>query len=151
MHSVGDSRYSPLFVKFIHHFNGDRDYYECHEVLEELWMEEGRDPLYQGLLQVAVALYHHRNGNVNGARKLFRGALGKLEYQPEDALGIDLAAFRRDAQARLDVLEQSTEAPFPERHLNIRVLDPLLREQVEAMGRESGIEPRGTTGEKEVL
>ena len=42
MQPVDDRRYSPLFVKFIHHFNGDRDYYECHEVLEELWMEEGR-------------------------------------------------------------------------------------------------------------
>lgn len=148
MQPVDDRRYSPLFVKFIHHFNGDRDYYECHEVLEELWMEEGRDPLYQGLLQVAVALYHHRNGNVNGARKLFRGALGKLEFQPEDALGIDLAAFRQDARARLDVLEELKEAPFPEQHLDIRVLDPLLQERVEAMGREVRIEQRGKTGKR---
>lgn len=133
MKPVSDSRYSPLFVKFVHHFNGDRDYFECHEVLEELWMEEGRDPLYQGLLQAAVALYHHRNGNVNGARKLFRSALEKLEDQPEDALGIDLAAFRRDAQSCLEKLEGGKGAPFSPRDLEIRVLDPRLQEQVKTV------------------
>lgn len=137
MEPVSDSRYSPLFVKFVHHFNGDRDYFECHEVLEELWLEEGRDPLYQGLLQAAVALYHHRNGNGNGARKLFRAALDKLDNQPEDALGIDLAAFRRDARFCLEKLDGSKEAPFSPRDLEIRVLDPQLQERVEAI-REEG-------------
>ncbi len=97
-------------------------------------MEEGRDLLYQGLLQAAVALYHHRNGNRRGARKLFRGALEKLKFQPADALGIDLAAFRRDAQACLDVLNVAEEAPFTEGELEIHVLDPLLQKRVQSIG-----------------
>ncbi|WP_238323048.1 DUF309 domain-containing protein [Gorillibacterium massiliense] len=42
--------YDPLYIAFIWHFNGDRDYFECHEVLEELWLQENHDLLYQGLL-----------------------------------------------------------------------------------------------------
>ncbi|MDT2309670.1 DUF309 domain-containing protein [Paenibacillus larvae] len=42
--------YNPLLIAFVYHFNETEDYFECHEVLEELWMEEGRDIFYQGLL-----------------------------------------------------------------------------------------------------
>jgi predicted metal-dependent hydrolase len=83
-------RYDPLFIQFLYHFNIDRDYFECHEVMEELWMEENRNLLFQGLLQVAVGLYHARNNNTNGAIKLFSQALRKLELYPDHQLGIDM-------------------------------------------------------------
>ncbi|MFC4076351.1 DUF309 domain-containing protein [Salinithrix halophila] len=130
--------HSPLFIQFLYHFNRDRDYYECHEVLEELWMEEGRNPLYQGLLQVAVGLYHHRNGNVNGARKLFRGALSKLEPFPEDALGIDLSRLQRQAKEYLERLERFDDAPFGLDVFTITIVDPVLDEAVEAVARRVG-------------
>ncbi|PTM57596.1 DUF309 domain-containing protein [Desmospora activa] len=125
-----DARESPLFTQFLYHFNVDRDYYECHEVLEELWMEEGRDPLYQGLLQVAVALFHCRNGNDNGARKLFRKALAKLRQQPGDSLGINLARLRQDCTRYLERLEQVEQKPFPFYNLTIDILDPQLQKRV---------------------
>ncbi|PTX60261.1 hypothetical protein C8P63_10925 [Melghirimyces profundicolus] len=131
----GDSRYSPLFIRFLYHFNVDRDYFECHEVLEALWMEEGRDPLYQGLLQAAVGLYHHRNGNVNGARKLFRAALEKLTNEPGDSLGIDLAGFRQQAEHYLNRLERAEAEPVSFHDLNIRILDPELERRLKEMRR----------------
>lgn len=133
MTSDPDRRFSPLFIRFLYHFNVDRDYFECHEVLEELWMEEGRELLYQGLLQVAVALYHHRNGNVNGARKLFQRALDKLSPYPDDALGIDLARLRRDAEYYLRRLKSEVPSSFLD--LNIRILDPCLQKRVREMDR----------------
>ncbi|SDX12494.1 hypothetical protein SAMN05444487_110120 [Marininema mesophilum] len=128
--------YSPLYVQFLYHFNYDRDYFECHEVLEELWLEEGRDPLYQGLLQVAVALYHHRNENENGARKLFRGALEKITHYPGDALGIDLEKLKHEAAVYLEKLEgSSSTTPYPFRDLNIVIKDSYLQSLVEEMER----------------
>ena len=65
------SDYEPLYLQGIEHFNAC-DYYESHEVWEELWTEY-RGPsrkFYQGLIQAAVALYHFGNGNIRGARKL---------------------------------------------------------------------------------
>src|SRR4051812_20849050 len=54
-----------------------RDWFECHETLEDLWVGtkgEIRD-FYQGALQLAVALHHWKNGNFGGAVSLLnRGA-----------------------------------------------------------------------------
>ncbi|WP_240419024.1 DUF309 domain-containing protein [Paenibacillus periandrae] len=122
--------YDRLYVKFVYYFNVERDYFECHEVMEELWLEEGRAPLYQGLLQVAVGLYHHRNGNVSGAIKLFTAALEKLAGRQAEVMGIDLALLVADSQRYLQQLERMTEQPFTFYDLNIRVVDPSLDEAV---------------------
>ena len=56
------------------------DWFECHETLEDLWVgEQGelRD-FYQGILQIAVALHHWRNGNFPGAITLLEGGTGYL-------------------------------------------------------------------------
>ena len=54
-----DVRYAAYF----HHFNRE-DYYEAHDVLESLWLEEGRQAraaaFYQGLIQLAGAFVHMR-------------------------------------------------------------------------------------------
>lgn len=121
-----------LFVRFVYYFNVERDYFECHEVMEELWLEEGRGPLYQGLLQVAVGLYHYRNGNLGGAIKLFTAALAKLEDVPAEILGIDLRQLREDSKEYLGKLLHVQEQPFAFYDLNIRITDPKLKELVNA-------------------
>ncbi len=51
------------FAAYFHHFNRG-DYYEAHDVLESLWLEEGRGAkgaaFYQGLIQLAGAFVHLR-------------------------------------------------------------------------------------------
>jgi hypothetical protein len=123
--------YDRLYVEFIYYFNVERDYFECHEVMEELWLEEGRNPLYQGLLQVAVGLYHHRNGNVSGAIKLFTAALEKLAHRLPIQLGMDLGRLVEDSRRYLQQLVQLEEQPFSFYDLDIVIVDPLLREMVE--------------------
>ncbi|CAG7650884.1 DUF309 domain-containing protein [Paenibacillus allorhizosphaerae] len=125
--------YDRLYVQFIYYFNIARDYFECHEVLEELWLEEGRDPLYQGLLQVAVGLYHHQNGNVSGSIKLFTAALEKLEGHPAETLGIDLESLREQSRLYLQKLHRLQQEPFAFYDLDIRIVDPMLEEGVEAL------------------
>jgi uncharacterized protein len=103
--------YDPRYIRFLDLFNRERDYYECHDVMEDLWLEEGRKPLLQGLLQVAVGLYHLDNGNRPGAVKLLTAALEKLACYPETALGIDLERLRRDASYCCQQLKQSAASP----------------------------------------
>lgn len=104
--------YDPLYIQFLYHFNIDRDYYECHEVMEELWMEENRNLLYQGLLQVAVGLYHARNNNTNGAIKLFSQALRKLELYPVHQLGIDMEQLLHQIRMyRIQLLSYEPDGP----------------------------------------
>lgn len=128
--------YPELYIQFIYYFNIDRDYYECHEVMEELWLEEGRNTLYQGLLQVAVGLYHHLNGNVSGAIKLFEAGVSKLQSKPDQVLGIQLKKLRTDAAEYLEKLYHYEEKPFSFYDLDIDIIDPALEEIIENMKQE---------------
>lgn len=73
------------------HFN-KREYFEAHEVWEDLWNEETgpRHAFLQCLIQVAVALHHSENKNWTGTRKLFASSLGYLEKGRSDCDPIDL-------------------------------------------------------------
>lgn len=60
------------FLDFIKYVN-EEDYFEAHEVLEDLWHSDRID-FYKGMIQVAVAIFHLRNGNIKGSRSLFKRA-----------------------------------------------------------------------------
>ncbi len=83
------------------------EFFECHEALEEIWLEE-RDPiryLYQGILQIGVGFYHLQNGNWRGATGLLRNGTQRLrEFEPE-TLGIDVARLVRESERCLEELE----------------------------------------------
>lgn len=121
--------YDRLYVAFIKLFNEERDYYACHDVMEELWLEEGRKPLYQGLLQVAVGLHHWHNGNNSGAVKLWEAALQKLDSYADLELGIRLDLIRHDTLRLLKALRTS-EGAVPLEHLTITIEDSELADAV---------------------
>jgi len=119
--------YDEKFVHFVVLFNVDRDYFECHEVMEELWLEEGRNRLYQGLLQVAVGLHHWSNDNLSGAVKLFTAALEKLQPTGDVWQGLDLKQLKTDTEQALGQLARAdSAAPPPFRSFDIHVLDDEL-------------------------
>ncbi|WP_102345715.1 DUF309 domain-containing protein [Bacillus sp. Marseille-P3661] len=73
--------YPKAYIDYLVFFHGPRDYFECHEVLEEYWKQDGnqiRNSFWVGLIQVAVALYHQRNGNMNGAQRTLTKAISIL-------------------------------------------------------------------------
>jgi hypothetical protein len=61
------------------------EYYDCHDVLEALWMEADPTdkPFYQGILQIAVGLYHLANLNWRGATILLGEGVNRLRpFEP---------------------------------------------------------------------
>ena len=95
-----------LALRGIEEFNRG-EFYECHEYLEEAWMQEPRRVrfLYQGILQVGVGFYHQQNGNWRGATGLLRNGTQRLkEFEPE-TLGVDVAKLVRECERCLEVLE----------------------------------------------
>ena len=62
-HGINPRGRDVRYAAYFHHFNRG-DYYEAHDVLESLWMEEGRQSraaaFYQGLIQLAGAFVHMR-------------------------------------------------------------------------------------------
>ncbi|QOX79197.1 DUF309 domain-containing protein [Trichlorobacter lovleyi] len=90
----------------IRQFNAAQ-WYECHETLELLWIPatgEVRN-LYQGIIQLAIALHHWRNGNFSGAVSLLDGGVGYLRKLPQTCLWIDVAELIRQAESVKKQLE----------------------------------------------
>ncbi|MCA9235909.1 MAG: DUF309 domain-containing protein [Planctomycetales bacterium] len=83
-----------LYKQGIAYFN-DCEFFEAHEVWEELWTDyrgESRK-FFQGLIQAAVALHHFGNGNLRGARKVYGTSRAYLEQYGPYHLGLDLEKF----------------------------------------------------------
>lgn len=103
------SQYPQAYIDYLVHFHAERDYFECHEVMEEHWKEHPGDPLasdYVGLIQIAVALYHHRRHNRAGASKMLASSLSNLTDAGMTALGIEPDALRTVLKERLEQLSQ---------------------------------------------
>jgi predicted metal-dependent hydrolase len=96
----------PRLVKGIDEFN-ERLFFECHETLEEIWLEEhGEDRLfYQGLIQVAAGYLKWEQGVLIGAIKLWQRGLEKLDAYPPIHLGVDLGPFTHEVNAHLAIVE----------------------------------------------
>jgi predicted metal-dependent hydrolase len=115
---MDEAAYDALYRQGIEHFNAC-DFFESHEVWEELWTDY-RGPsrkFYQGLIQVAVALYHFGNGNIRGARKLYESSRAYLQpYRPHH-MGLDLDQFIGQFEQCFAEVAASTEE-FPQIDLN---------------------------------
>lgn len=62
--------YPKEFVQYLVEFHGSRDYFECHEILEEYWKTQlplKRESVWVGFIQLAVGFYHYRRSNYSGA------------------------------------------------------------------------------------
>jgi len=88
-----------LFYVGVEQFNRG-DYFEQHESLEEIWIEEPREIryLYQGILKIGVGFYKLRLGNYRGTVNHIAGGISYLRRFPERCLGVDLARLIREAQ-----------------------------------------------------
>jgi len=91
--------YPEQYLQGLRLFNQE-EFFECHDVLEELWSESpGEEQKFlQGLIQASVALFHFGNENLGGARKLYHAAREKLERYGDRYWGINLAQFLVDFQ-----------------------------------------------------
>lgn len=70
--------YPNEYIQFLAHFHGDRDYFECHEILEEYWKKSNskdKDSIWVGFILLAVSNYHHRRANFKGAKRTLDKAI----------------------------------------------------------------------------
>ena len=103
----------PGLIAGVRQFN-DGQYFECHETLETLWKAERRPlrRLYQGVLQIGVALYHLERGNQRGAIRLLERGLNHLRLFTPSCQGVDVMTLMADAEACLAVvLSYGSERP----------------------------------------
>jgi predicted metal-dependent hydrolase len=87
-------------------------FFEQHEALEEAWIEEDGDIryLYQGILQIGVAMHHLERGNLAGATSLLERGMGYLEAFRPRCMGVDVQQLVQDAEICLWAVRALTPA-----------------------------------------
>lgn len=114
MKELSDKQQS-LLKAGIDQFN-QREFFECHETLEELWqgyMEPDRE-LIQGIIQIAVAYYHLGRDNPVGALKLLNRGLTRVRKYAPVHFELDLVPFIAKVSKDVTTTEESAGSPSVE-------------------------------------
>lgn len=83
---------SPYYLGYFELFNAQQ-FYEAHDVLEELWLPIRREPagdFYKGLIQLAGAFVHLQKNRLGPAAALFKLARKNLEIYPATHEHLDM-------------------------------------------------------------
>jgi predicted metal-dependent hydrolase len=79
-----------------------------------------------GLIQIAVALYHQRRGNIAGAKKMLESAIHNISENHMQQLGLQVDAFSLALAVRLEQLNQAPQLEFEDFNFPIADTELLL-------------------------
>lgn len=121
--------YPNEYLQFLAHFHGDRDYFECHELLEDYWKKSDsktKDSIWVGFILLSVSAYHHRRSNFSGAKRTLIKAIKIFELQVDSLtkLGIDKEGLFHLLNGRISALQQGEKY----KSFYLPISDPILRD-----------------------
>ncbi|MCC3373223.1 DUF309 domain-containing protein [Cohnella sp. REN36] len=133
--------YPAEFVAFLAEYHGTRDYFECHEIMEEFWKRErekgGRHVgCWLVLTRLSVVQYHARRGNGRGAFKLLSKANAEIDGVLMSEIGLDGERLTAMMRERLAAWGQPEGVRYDDFNLPIR--EPALREAARRRSAELG-------------
>jgi uncharacterized protein len=82
-------------------------YWECHESLEDAWMEDRNDParnVYWAVIQVAATCIHYRDNNLIGAKGMIAKAIEKFKRCREQKILTEIVFKSLDWQGLEDLV-----------------------------------------------
>lgn len=126
---MAEMNYPAAWINYLYDFHVTRDYFECHEHLEEYWKAMGQaDSSLVAFIQLAVGCYHARRNNRIGARKMWEGASSYLEAEQVSDFGIDIHALKEQLLLWIDSLNRmepfsDIELPFTDFALRTHIID----------------------------
>ena len=96
------------FEEAIAQFNSG-DYYACHDTLEAIWNDAWQSDraFYQGILQIAVGIYHLKNKNWHGAAILLGEGTSRLPAYLPNYQSIDVETLLEDSLVILRTVQLS--------------------------------------------
>lgn len=132
--------YPAAYIDYLVHFHADRDYFECHELLEEHWKMDvpaDRKIVWVGLIQIAVSLYHQRRGNYNGAFRMMKSAVRILSDEKEEIqkLGLDDTTLLSSLHTRLTAIQHE----MTYESLDLPITDSSLLTLCQQKSKEKGL------------
>ncbi|GGA25342.1 DUF309 domain-containing protein [Psychrobacillus lasiicapitis] len=127
--------FHPNFVQFIKEFNGTKDYFECHELLEDYWKEVSQarknHPLTAFIL-LSTSMYHWRRGNITGAIKTMNGSIKRfVETSPSVYYDtINYTKLMQDTTHSISLLKEKKAF----QQFTIELMNEQLERLVDALG-----------------
>ncbi|CCQ92887.1 conserved hypothetical protein [[Clostridium] ultunense Esp] len=119
--------YPKPYLNYLFHFFCTRDYFECHEIMEEYWKSVGKKrDVWLALIQLAVSLYHHRRGNFSGSVKMLDSCYTLCRNISFSETGIDQQGFLVLLREKLEEMKRG-EAYRP---FHIPFSDPSLLKEI---------------------
>nr|WP_263325852.1 DUF309 domain-containing protein [Neobacillus sp. Marseille-Q6967] len=133
--------YPKEYIDYLVHFHGDRDYFECHEILEEYWKQSTdgkKDSIWVGFILLAVSAYHHRRTNDKGAKRTLEKAIHifSLKDTELDQLGLDKQQLFPLLKQQLSALEKGQSY----QSFQLPISDVTLRNLCQAACEKKGFE-----------
>lgn len=131
--------YPETFIAYLAEYFGSRDYFECHELMEELWKSEKGEPqegCWLVLVRIAVAQYHARRGNAAGALKLFAKAARELDPSAMERIGLDGGRLASMMRERLSEWRGPGGVRYAD--FELPLADARLLQSAQALARERG-------------
>jgi len=126
--TAGEGALERCYLAYFQCFN-DQLYYEAHDVLEHLWLQEkavqtGNATFYKGLIQFAGAYVHLKKQflrpdhptdgrRLRPASRLFRLAMGNLAAYRPVYLSLDVDALHRFCEAQAEGIAEAGFAVNP--------------------------------------
>ena len=106
----------PSFEDAVALFNRG-EFFECHEVLEDLWRPLAPGPektFLQGLLQVGVGFHHLTKRNYRGVDKVLTRGINYLQPYAPRCFGVDVERLMKEASAVLARVKELGEERMDE-------------------------------------
>ena len=133
------TKYPISYIQYLAHFHGDRDYFECHEILEEYWKATdagNKKSIWVALILLAVSNYHHRRKNFPGAIRTLNKSIEIFSDDKEATrrLGIDPELL----SSRLSERQKDLLNKVPYTSLNLPLSDAELQQLCHEECRQNG-------------
>ncbi|MCD8501919.1 MAG: DUF309 domain-containing protein [Bacillaceae bacterium] len=126
------------YLEYLIHFHCFRDYFECHEVLEEYWKErDKKEIVWVGFIQLAVGMYHYRRKNVQGAIKQLSNA--KTILSRKDLNLVDFGLHKDKLLQILTNVIRNIENGVPYSSIHLPIESDALIQQCEHLSLQKGI------------
>lgn len=131
--------YPKEYIEYLVYFHGNRDYFECHDVLEEYWKKvdkRNKESILVAFILLAVSCYHHRRNNFPGAFRTLKKALHLFLKNKEQLLhyGLEKESFIILLNNKLQEIEKHQKY----QSFTLPIHDPYLLNECKKSCKEKG-------------
>ena len=120
----------PNLEEAIQHFN-QKEFYACHDLLEAMWIDAyyPEKNFYQGLLRIAVGLYHLSDRNWNGSKIILGEGIMRLrDFQPE-YMGVNVTKLILESADLLKIMQKTGKEELDSLILKLPEIDYIPSDQ----------------------